>query len=256
MGGGGGGGQVIVLKRHRGCTVRGFRSLFLCSCNVFPVLNNSLCLLLLHNCSKTHSVPDYQITPHTLESSKNLSYWKSWSKTWCLSGNVIFSTICLKLTASPKEFACSDVTTQIPNEYHSLPVCQSFPKTVKYCMHSTKSMSLWVAVYIYIYDGGKGGGGGGGGLWESIHSSGAVWKLRWSSWAPVPNSPYGLCGCKAVFEEEGGGWGDGQGGWGGGGGGELVEETGWKNVIGIMTVGIISCIISFVVMHFSYECKL
>ena len=26
--------------------------------------------------------------------------------------------------------------------------------------------------------------------------------LRRSFWFPVPNKPYGLCGCKATFEEE------------------------------------------------------
>ena len=30
-------------------------------------------------------------------------------------------------------------------------------------------------------------------------SSGAVWKSRWPPWAPVPNSPYGLCGREATL---------------------------------------------------------
>ena len=30
-------------------------------------------------------------------------------------------------------------------------------------------------------------------------SSGAVWKSRWPSWAPVPNKPYGFCGRKATL---------------------------------------------------------
>jgi len=30
-------------------------------------------------------------------------------------------------------------------------------------------------------------------------SSGAVWKLRWPSWAPRPNEPYGFCGRKATL---------------------------------------------------------
>ena len=31
-------------------------------------------------------------------------------------------------------------------------------------------------------------------------SSWAVWKSRRQSWAPVPNSPYGLCGRKATLQ--------------------------------------------------------
>ena len=27
-----------------------------------------------------------------------------------------------------------------------------------------------------------------------FQSSGALWKSRWPSWAPVPNKPYGFCG--------------------------------------------------------------
>ena len=33
----------------------------------------------------------------------------------------------------------------------------------------------------------------------STQSSGAVWKWRWLTWAPIPNSPYGLCGRKATL---------------------------------------------------------
>ena len=33
-------------------------------------------------------------------------------------------------------------------------------------------------------------------------SSGAVWKWRWPSWAPVPNKPYGLCGRKTMRERK------------------------------------------------------
>ena len=29
--------------------------------------------------------------------------------------------------------------------------------------------------------------------------SGAVWKLRWPSWAFCPNEPYSFCGCKATL---------------------------------------------------------
>ena len=36
--------------------------------------------------------------------------------------------------------------------------------------------------------------------WKKNHqSSGAVWQSRWTSWAPVPNSPYGLCERKATL---------------------------------------------------------
>ena len=37
----------------------------------------------------------------------------------------------------------------------------------------------------------------------TLRSSGAVWKSRWTSWAPrpVPNSPCGFCGRKSTFEE-------------------------------------------------------
>ena len=36
-------------------------------------------------------------------------------------------------------------------------------------------------------------------LWQS---SGAVWKLRWSSWpwAPIPNKPYGFCGRNTTLQ--------------------------------------------------------
>ena len=33
-------------------------------------------------------------------------------------------------------------------------------------------------------------------------SSGAVWKSRWPSWAPVPNKPYGFCGRKAPWKKK------------------------------------------------------
>ena len=36
-------------------------------------------------------------------------------------------------------------------------------------------------------------------LW--FQRSGAVWKSRWPSWAPVPNKPYGLCGRKATLNQ-------------------------------------------------------
>ena len=32
-----------------------------------------------------------------------------------------------------------------------------------------------------------------------IHSSGAVWKSRWPSWAPRPNEPCGFCGRKGTL---------------------------------------------------------
>ena len=35
-----------------------------------------------------------------------------------------------------------------------------------------------------------------------VQSSGAVWKSRWTSWAPVANSPYGLCGRRAILKKE------------------------------------------------------
>ena len=35
---------------------------------------------------------------------------------------------------------------------------------------------------------------------QIFQSSGAVWKSRWPSWAPVPNKPYGFCGRKATLQ--------------------------------------------------------
>ena len=35
--------------------------------------------------------------------------------------------------------------------------------------------------------------------WCSTQNSGAAWKLRWPSWAPRPNEPYGFCGLKATL---------------------------------------------------------
>ena len=37
----------------------------------------------------------------------------------------------------------------------------------------------------------------------SIIVSYSVVSVKWTTWAPDPNSPHGLCGCKATFEEEG-----------------------------------------------------
>ena len=40
-------------------------------------------------------------------------------------------------------------------------------------------------------------------LWttDKSQTSGAVWKSRWPSWAPVPNKPYGFCGHKATLNQ-------------------------------------------------------
>ena len=37
---------------------------------------------------------------------------------------------------------------------------------------------------------------------SDVQQSSAVWKSRRTSGLPVPNSPYGLCGRKAAFEED------------------------------------------------------
>ena len=36
----------------------------------------------------------------------------------------------------------------------------------------------------------------------TLQSSGAVWKSRWTSWAPVLNSPYDLCGRRAKLTKK------------------------------------------------------
>ena len=34
----------------------------------------------------------------------------------------------------------------------------------------------------------------------SGHTSGAVWELRWTSWAVHPNEPFGFCGCEDLLK--------------------------------------------------------
>ena len=39
-------------------------------------------------------------------------------------------------------------------------------------------------------------------FWDrTSQSSGALWKTRWTSWAPVPNSPCSLCGRKETVKK-------------------------------------------------------